>query len=338
MIKVSAPGKVHIIGEHSVVYSKPAIIAAISRRCYVTAEKARGITIKSPVLDGDVSFSAKEARSLADKADRLWGECFAKKDFTGLFSEMKKNRENALKAGIGKILSELDVNKGALLEINSGIPFGSGLGSSAALAVALTKAIAELNGKKLSLDEVNDISYKLEQYSHGTPSGGDNAACCFGNVIWFQKEPRLIKPVDAGKLEGFVIVYIKKPEKTTGELVQLVRNLDEDYRSKRMDAIGKATEEMLPALKAKDAGKIKQLINLAQKNLAELGVSCKEIDEVAEVVKSIGGAAKLCGAGGGGTMLCYHEDMKKLKEIIKQLGYEPLEVELGVEGIRKEYG
>lgn len=336
MIKVSAPGKVHIIGEHSVVYNKPAIIAAISRRCYVTAEKSRGITVKSPVLDGGVSFSAKEAKSLAGNADRLWGECFAKKDFMPLFKEMKKSRENVLKAGIGKILSELDVNKGASLEIDSGIPFGAGLGSSAALAVALPKAIAELNGKKLSLDELNDISYKLEQYSHGTPSGGDNSTCCFGNIIWFQKEPRMIKTVDVGKLEGFVIVYIKKPEKTTGELVQLVRNLDEDYRSKRMDAISKATEEMLPALKSKNGKKIKQLMNIAQENLAELGVSCKEIDEIAEAVIGIGGSAKLCGAGSGGTMLCYHEDANKIKETIKQLGYEPMEVELGVEGVRKE--
>ncbi len=332
MIKVSAPGKVHLIGEHAVVYNKPAIIAAIGRRCYITAEKSDKITVNSPVI-GSVSFSVNDAKKMAGKADKLWNECSAIKDFTKLFGKI---RSNALEAGIGKILNELDINSGAAIEINSGIPLGSGLGSSAALSVALAKALAELNGRKLSLDEVNGIAYKLEQYSHGTPSGGDNSACCFGNVIWFQKEPKIIKPVDVGKLEGFVIVYIKKPEKTTGELVQTVRGMDEDYRSRRVEAIGKATEEMLPALKSKDSKKIKQLINLAQKNLAELGVSCREIDEVVSAVNKIGGAAKLCGAGGGGTMLCYHEDTDKLKETIRKLGYEPMEVELGVEGVRKE--
>jgi len=59
---------------------------------------------------------------------------------------------------------------------------------------------------------------------------------------------------------------------------------------------------------------------------------------VAKAVKSIGGAAKLCGAGGGGVMLCYHEDREKLITTIRALGLEPWESELGVEGVRVEKG
>ena len=57
---------------------------------------------------------------------------------------------------------------------------------------------------------------------------------------------------------------------------------------------------------------------------------------MAKAVKSIGGAAKLCGAGGGGVMLCYHEDKQKLINVIRNLGYKPWETKLGVEGVRVE--
>ena len=39
MVKVSVPGKVHLMGEHAVVYGKPALLAAIDKRLTVTIEK-----------------------------------------------------------------------------------------------------------------------------------------------------------------------------------------------------------------------------------------------------------------------------------------------------------
>lgn len=333
MIKVSAPGKVHVIGEHSAVYNKPAILAAISKRCYVTAEKAGKITVSS--VAGNFSFSVEDAKAFAAKADALWKECFAGKDFSPMFAVIKENPEGVLKAGIGKILNELSVSSGAKIKIASEMPIGAGLGSSASLAVALTKALAELNGAKIPATRINEISYKLEQYSHGTPSGGDNSACCFGGMVWFRKEPLTIKPL-ALRMSGFTLVNVKKRGKSTGELVQIVRNIKEPYRNARIDALGEATEEMLVALEKKDGKKIISLMNGAQKSLKELGVSCEEMDALASAVMSIGGGAKLSGAGAGGVMLCYHENTEKLNNVITSLGYKPMDVELGVEGVRLE--
>src|ERR1043165_4791735 len=58
--KVSAPGKLHLIGEHSVVYDKPAIIAAVDKRCFVEIKetKDRNVRIKSENLTSHSRMSS----------------------------------------------------------------------------------------------------------------------------------------------------------------------------------------------------------------------------------------------------------------------------------------
>ena len=116
----------------------------------------------------------------------------------------------------------------------------------------------------------------------------------------------------------------------------MVRDLDEEYRNKRVKELGKMTLEMKDVLKKKNFKRMKEIINATQKNLAELGVSTPDIDKIATAVRNMGGAAKLCGAGGGGIMLCYLEDRKKLIKTIKDLGFKPIEADLAVEGVRIE--
>ncbi|MCD6092725.1 MAG: mevalonate kinase [Candidatus Aenigmarchaeota archaeon] len=340
-VKVSAPGKIHMIGEHAAVYGKPAIIAAIDKRCYVRAEKNDSIIIKSRELSSEQKFEIKDVLSITRKIRDLHKRCSEKNDFSELFKLLKNDQFTLIKAAIGDILLRLNINHGIFLDIKSDILIGSGLGSSSALAVAITKAISELYEKKLSVEEVNNIAFGIEQFSHGTPSGGDNSACCFGGLIWFQKSApkniiKSLKKEIPYKLRNFILVYTKKPEKTTGELVQMVRNLNEDFRNERINALRELTYEMREALKNKNFKRMKEIINMAQKNLSELGLSVKEIDDVYEHVKNIAGAAKLCGAGGGGAMLCYHEDKSKLIDTIKSLGYKYWETELGVDGVRIE--
>lgn len=342
MPSASAPGKVHLIGEHAVVYGKPAIIASIGKRCFVTAEKSENIEIISSSLNLNKKFTIEDSKLLYLRAKKEWIEGKEKKDFSRLFALMKQDYYKPIICACMEALSALRIRKGIKVGINSEIPLGSGLGSSSAMAVAMVKAISEAYGKKLVKQRVNEIAYEIEKLNHGMPSGGDNSTCCYGRLIWFQKNangPNIIQPLENEipyALDGFLLVHTGKPEKTTGELVQHVMRLEESYRNARIEILGKATYEMLAALKRKDFSKAKHLMNLAQRNLAELGVSTKQIDGLAEKVVSIGGAAKLCGAGGGGTVLCYHEDREKLAHLIKESGYSPIETELGVEGVRVE--
>lgn len=342
-IYASAPGKLHLIGEHAVVYGEPAILASVGLRTYVKVKENEMISYFDATWpEVKYRWSINEIKEITEKTMSLWKACKEKNDFSELFKFIKDDGFKNYKASaIGIIMRELDIFKNCSIEIKCDIPTGAGIGSSASRAVALTLAISKFLGKELKLDEVNKIAYEIEKIIHGTPSGGDNSACCYGGLIWFRKlenkfEIKSLKEEIPYELENFVIVYTVPPKKTTGELVQHVRNLPEEYRNKRIKRIGELTREMLDVLKIKNFERMKEIINEDQELLAELGVSCKEIDKLFEKVKEIGGAAKLCGAGGGGIVLCYHEDKNLLKEVIEDLNYKPIEAKLGVEGAKIE--
>ncbi|NIO20450.1 MAG: mevalonate kinase [Candidatus Aenigmarchaeota archaeon] len=339
MVKVSAPGKVHLIGEHSVVYGEPAIIAAIGKRCFIEVEKSDKVIIESKNFDFKLESDLDEINRHTEEMEKLWERGDEKNDFSEVLSKTK-NREKALKILVGKCLKLVEADSGVSVVIYSEIPAGAGLGSSASINVALTKAISKLYGKDLSNHKVNDFAYELEKFMHGKPSGGDNSACCFGGLVWFKKgDPNVIDSLREEipyKLENFVLVHTKTPEKTTGELVQMVMNLDPSSRDPIIKNLGDATLEMREVLKRKDFKRMKELINLANENLTKLGLSIPETEEISKAVTDIGGAAKMCGACYGGTMLCYHEDKEKLIKTIKDLGFEPIETELSVEGVKLE--
>ncbi|MDA2912551.1 mevalonate kinase [Acidobacteriia bacterium AH_259_A11_L15] len=340
-VVASAPGKVHLIGEHSVVYGEPAIIAAISLRCTVSATRSESMRIWGRELHQTLEATPREWATSLEQACAIHRSCMQSKNFRPLFDLMKKKPMNLPLVASALVLEKLSVRTGANIKIRSDIPIGSGLGSSAALAVSMAKALSTAYCYELSSDEINRIAFEIEQFNHGTPSGGDNSTCCLGGLIWFEKRPpvNIIRQVEGaipGNLSNFLLVQTRKREKKTGQLLQIVRDLPEDFRVVRVKILGRVTGEMFGALGRKDAATIKRLMNEAQQVLAELRVSTVEIDQLTEAIRRIGGGAKLSGAGGGGFVICFHEDRKRLEETIRGMGYSPCEVQLGVKGVRLE--
>src|SRR3989304_191754 len=165
MIKVSAPGKIHLLGEHSVVYGKPAIIAAIDLRLTVTIRPLSSV-IATPPWRGEQTSSTVEDSSLIVQNDKI------KEIFEPIVKKHLK-------------IKTIPPYK---LEISSQIPIGSGLGSSAAVSVAYITALLSFLKYKWDLNLINQLSFEAEKVFHGNPSGGDNSTVCFGGLIWFRKE------------------------------------------------------------------------------------------------------------------------------------------------------
>ena len=149
----AAPGKVIFTGEHFVVHGALALAASIDRRVTVKAERFDGLEIRSEQFPG----GATDQGPLAPLVEAVRGMY----QLRGMHPSVR-------------------------LHISSEIPPGSGLGSSAACAVAAVWAVDELEGWHLSRDDLVERAMVAERAVHGRPSGIDVAASAIGGVFLFR--------------------------------------------------------------------------------------------------------------------------------------------------------
>jgi len=322
MIRVSAPGKIYLAGEHAVVYGYPGILAAVDLRLAVLAEKSQRL-----VFEGE-ELRIEEVISDAERAEELWREGKEKSDFSELFSWMKTRFRRVV---LGMVLKELGISEPVSLKLAGTRLWGVGLGSSAALALSVCLAVAELFGKKLRKERLNEIAFKIERLAHGSPSGGDNTAICWGGFLRFQKG--VFERIELDFRPELLLVNTGKPERTTGELVQAVRQLPEDFRNPRLERIGKITDGIIQRLREHDMEGVAELMRENQKILAEFGLSTPKIDRVCRLAEEAGGAGKLSGAGGGGIVVCWSPDLSGLQKKLEN-EFQVFRVKLGADGVR----
>lgn len=273
MITESACGKVILYGEHAVVYGKPAIAVPVKNlRMEVSVEKSATLQIKS--------------------------ECFENLDW--------------IKTGIVKICDELDVDSNFSITIKSTIPIASGMGSSAALSVAATKAIAKLKGVSLDKEAVRKVSYASENIFHGGASGVDNAVISYECPIYYIKHEE-IEELEAA-LDLKIVVIDSKVRSSTANAVAAVRQKHKENKEKVnaiFDDIENTVNSAKFALEAGDFEELGNLMNLNQDALELLGLSVLETTQIINECKKLGCfGAKISGAGLGGNVISIFPDDK----------------------------
>ena len=239
------------------------------------------------------------------------------------FGPTKKRYSGLVKYALSQILSP---GEKADIKIDSQIPVGSGLGSSAALATGLVWALLPDQSEAIK----NSVVRKIEDKQHGQSSGVDQTVVREGGAIKYVKGEGFEK-VELN-LAKAVLVDSGRPVETTGEMVAAVRRKLETRNSKLetiFKRIGEIAEDWRP-----------ELIRENQRLLEAIGVVGEKAKKVAREIEAIGGAAKVCGGGGvkrgSGMMLAYHEDPNKLAEFLKEKKWSFMEVGLGAEGGRHE--
>ncbi|TXD33958.1 mevalonate kinase [Lujinxingia vulgaris] len=192
------------------------------------------------------------------------------------------------------------------------VPVGAGMGSSAALAVALARAAHKLSGRGDAKTVEEAVSF-AEGLFHGRASGIDQSAALGGGVFAFKRDaaggPPTLEPVRAPTLR--LVVAQVAPSASTAEMVAGVSALAERRRATAavFEAIGQVAAEGRQALEAGDLQAVGEYMNINQGLLAALGVSIPAIDEACHLARGAGAlGAKLTGAGGGGCVVALGPD------------------------------
>ena len=245
-----------------------------------------------------------------------------------------------LRIAIQRVLDRSKKGAGVSVEIRSSIPVAAGLGSSAAVAAAVVAAVSRLLDVTLSKEEAFRIAYEAERFVHGTPSGIDPAISTHGGVLLFRKY-RGFTPLDV-KEEIPLVIGDTGMERSTGELVAMVRKRRKQYPSIIDHIIKTGGEIALRAVEALETGDLRtlgELMNFNQALLYTIGVSNESLERLVYAARKAGAlGAKLTGAGGGGCMiaLCLPEKTEPVAEAIERAGGTAFVARKTGEGVRVE--
>lgn len=282
MTRADAPAKMILFGEHAVVYGRPAIALPLPdlRASAAVEPNTRGeagqIELISPVTATDI-----------------W------------LHEAPSN--HPLAAITKNTLTRIERTAPVPLRItvDSTIPLGAGLGSGAAVSVAMSRAIGRYFGLDLEPETLSSLAYEVEIIHHGSPSGIDNTVIAYEKPVFFIRG----KTLELFSLDKPISVVLAHSGQVTptATAVRKVRDLHErkpEFTEACLDEIADLTHRAYKALRG---GKLDQLGEWMNRNhtlLQSLGVSTPALDNLVEIAVSAGArGAKLSGAGLGGCMI-----------------------------------
>lgn len=302
----SAPAKVILFGEHFVVYNNPAILAAINRRISVVAQlndKSR-VNIKS----GENSLSVP--------IDSNYSYVKSRDNSSISLFPIFKCVEHVFK---GKNL----VNVGVNLEIESQIPHGEGLGSSAASCVSTVAALYSLFSD-FDKNQIYETARIMEQNIHTNSSGVDCYVSTFGGIVNFEPEKGFSKIRPRKKFT--LLIGTSGVKHSTGKVVSQVRQ----FRKKNPSVFGELSlkahticKKAISSMNEGNGSELGKLFTENHKLLSTLGVSHPEIEKLIEICLNNGAlGAKLTGAGKGGAVIALIPNDSS-EEILGKIGKGP---------------
>ena len=301
-IKVSAPGKLLLFGDHAVVYGHPCLVTAVDKRLYVKAE------IINNNEDQIITPQVKESRFVLES--------------------------------IAQFKKQFKIKKNVRITTQGDFAHNVGLGSSSAVTVATFKALSSLFQIPVTLREIFDLSYNVNLSIQGLGSGFDIAAATFGRTLFFVTGGKVIKPLRIQPLP--LVVGYSGIKSDTPCYVRKMAESFENRKEKMMDIFKKisilvnlAKKNLLETNFQKTGGLMTENHRLLQK----LGVSIPKLDQMVESALKAGAwGAKLSGAGGGDCMIALVSEnkRKKVEEAIRKVGGEIITVQNNAEGVRLE--
>jgi mevalonate kinase len=300
-LEAFGPGKVILLGEHAVVYGHPALAVPLS-----LGITARGVPDRACRLDLPPGLSLSQRRALREAFDRA---------------------------------AEAAGHPGIRVTLHSTLPVSMGLGSSAALAVAVSRLLLRAAKARSTPADVLELALRMEQAFHGTPSGVDHTCSAHGRAILYRRavegRPGRVRRIRVGR-EATLLLALVGPRRATQETVAALRARQSRWPSRYarlFEAMGQLALEGTRALEAGDLDSLGDAMNVNHGLLAAVGVSSPALDQAVAALRQAGAlGAKLTGAGGdGGAVVALFQRPPRHRAALERAGLTLFESRLKVD-------
>lgn len=299
-------GKVILLGEHSVVHGRPALALAVTRGAEVTVAPGGAVTtlhIEPWNVDVDTGSAPNVGREPLQQA----------------LTVARRFYDDQLEFALAATMR---------------VPSGAGMGSSAALGVAVLRALDAARGISRPDEEIYERSLDWERVFHGNPSGVDNAMATHGGMAQFTKGQALLRVVPRHPV-SLVVAYSGSSSSTKLMVDSVARQLAKDPvgMNKAFDAIAAIVSNGKLALETGDLKSLGQLMTMNHKLLSGMMLSTDALEEMIAAAVDAGAlGAKVTGAGGGGCMVALvdsPEAQAAVSAALQKLGKTVYDVESG---------
>lgn len=324
LIKVSAPGKLFLLGEHAIVFNGICLVTAVDSRLSMTLKSESSPKPQVTITAPDVGLN---------QCRRPLAEIVAATTFTG--------PERFIESCLALFHRQVPFNSSVQIETSSDFGATLGLGSSSATVAATLFGLSELFGANFTPRQLFDMGLEAIQQVQNLGSGADLAAAIFGGTLYYANHgEREIIPLDIPDVP-LMIVYSGQKAGT----VNYVRQVGELYHAlpevmpSIIETMLTIVEQGRPALENGDWALLGQLMNIQHGLLHAIGVDTPALADIVFRARAIGTyGAKLSGAGGGDCAIVLIDDATRpaLENDLSTTSYRILPFSAGASGVRRE--
>ncbi|WP_293623729.1 hypothetical protein [Salinisphaera sp.] len=334
VVQASAPGKLFLIGEYAVLDGAPALLSAVDRRVHVSCE---------PAPDGRWRLTAAnlgiDVLDLGADLDIPAGLDAETRRKIAVFEAVRAHSAQALGARLTAQHVTIDSQDFA----QDGHKLG--LGSSAAVAAALTAALSQASGETLDRAALSTRAIAAHRTAqNGRGSGGDVATAVYGGLISYTRDQTPIPLTWPADLAAYALVT--GTGASTPDLVARVA----DYGARAPEAHRRHIAQLhaLADRVIDSLAHTRAFIALAADYFAALcrldaaanaGIVTAQHFHLAELAAPHGGTFKSSGAGGGDVGLVFThrgDDEKRLHAALERAGARFVDLAFGAPGLRCE--